>query len=78
MEILSQDPDIGESKSSLPIKGEGDKTEISFNHKFILDGLSEIKSSEISFELNGEEGPGVLKPVGRQDYVYLVMPVKGN
>lgn len=76
IEILSQSPEAGDYRSSLlgEIKGEG--LELSFNHRFLTDGLSKIKSSEVIFELNGEEGPGVLKPVEDQTYLYIVMPIK--
>lgn len=76
IEILAQDPDVGESKSSLPVKVEGEPLEISYNHKFLLDGLSSIKSSEVEFKLSGEDGPSLLKPVGDSNYIYIVMPIK--
>jgi DNA polymerase-3 subunit beta len=78
MEIFSQNPDIGENKSSISGKTKGEKQEISFNYKYLLDGLVNIKSSEIVFELNGEDGPGVLRPVGDNSYLYVVMPIKAN
>ena len=76
VEINSQNPELGEYNSTLPGKKEGEGTEVSFNYRFLIDGLSNIKSSEVVFELNGEEGPAVLKPLADPSYVYLVMPVK--
>jgi len=76
IEIFSQNPEIGEYQSSVPGKIKGEPVKISFNHRFLLDGLLNIKSSEILFELNGDSGPGVLKPVGDETYVYVVMPIK--
>ena len=58
------------------VKGKGD--EASFNCRFLLDGLSKIKSSEVVFELtkrNGDLGPGVLKPIGDQSFIYILMPL---
>ena len=78
IEILSQSIDIGDHKSSLLGKIEGDDLEISFNHKYLLDGLSNIKSSDVSLELSGDSGPGVLKPVGDDSYLYVVMPIKAS
>lgn len=78
VEVHAQDPDIGESQSSIPAKIEGDAIEMSFNHKFVIDGLLNIKSSEVIFELSKEEGPCVLKPVGEASYIYVVMPIKSN
>ena len=81
VEILSQNPELGENRSVLPgkISDSSDKTketETIFNYRFLVDGLSNIKSSKVVFELNGEEGPAVLRPEGDTNYLYVVMPIK--
>ena len=76
IEIFTQTPEIGENRSYLLGKAEGKPIEVSFNHKFISDGLSNIQSSEVIFGLNKESGPAVLKPVGDESYIYVVMPIK--
>ena len=78
VQVFAQDPDIGESQSSIPAKIEGEPIEVSFNHKFLIDGLSNIKSSEVIFDMSKEEGPCVLKPVGDASYIYVVMPIKST
>jgi len=78
LEIFAQSPDIGENKSQIESKIEGKDFEISFNYKFLIDGLNNIKSSEIIFELSESEGPCILKPVGDNSYLYVVMPIKSN
>lgn len=74
--ILSQSQEAGEYESSVPVKIKGEDAEIAFNHRFLLDGIANIRSSEIILELNGDSGPGVLKPVGDESYLYVVMPIK--
>ncbi len=76
LEISSQDADVGESESTMPAKIEGDSLKVSFNWKFLLDGLVNIKGSEISFEFQGTEGPAVIRPVGDASYLYVIMPIK--
>jgi len=76
LEINSQSPDFGRYQSFLPAKIKGKEIEISFNHRFLIDGLFQIKSPEIIFELTGEGGPAVLKPTQTEDYLYVVMPIK--
>jgi DNA polymerase III subunit beta len=78
IEIFSQDSDIGESRSNIQVKAEGEPIEASFNHKFLIDGLLNIRSSEVIFELSKEEGPCILKPVGDASYIYVVMPIKST
>ncbi|MFA5755250.1 MAG: DNA polymerase III subunit beta [Candidatus Paceibacterota bacterium] len=76
IEIKSQDSEIGESELNMPAITEGDFSKISFNYKFILDGLTNIKSSEISFEFQGNDGPAVIRPVGDASYLYVIMPIR--
>jgi len=76
LQIFAQNPDIGESQSSIIAKIEGEQVEVSFNHKFLIDGLINIKSSEVMFDVSKEDGPCVLRPVGDASYVYVVMPIK--
>ena len=78
IEIFSQNTDLGEHHSFLKCKIKGEPIEVSFNHKFLIHGLSIIKNSEIIFELNKEEGPAILKPVNDPSFLYVVMPIKAN
>ncbi len=81
IEILSQNPELGENKSFLGgnVVYGPDKTkeiEVIFNYRFLIDGLLNIKSANVLFELNGEEGPAVLRPADDPGYLYIVMPIK--
>jgi len=76
--ISSQSPDLGEYTSFFSAKTQGKEISVSFNHRFLLDGLLNIKSSQVAFELSGEDGPGVLRPIGDKSYFYIVMPIKAS
>lgn len=76
VEVFSQNPDLGQSRSQIKGKIKGEKIEASFNYRFLIGGISNIKSKEIIFELNGEEGPGVLRPAEGKDFLYVIMPIK--
>ncbi len=78
LKIFSQSPETGINESYLYAKIEGEQFEVAFNYRFLLEGLNNIKSSEVIFELSGEEGPGVLRPVGDQSYLYILMPIKAS
>ncbi len=78
IEIFAQNPDLGENVSIIPCKIKGEEVETVFNHRFLFDGLSNIKSSEVIFELNGDAGPALLRPVGDESYLYVVMPIKNH
>lgn len=81
IEILSQNPELGENKSFLPAKivysqEKPQEMSVNFNYRFLIDGLLNIKAPKVVFELNGEDGPAVLKPAEDVTYIYVVMPIK--
>ena len=82
MELFCQNPEIGERRSFFQGKIEGQKGEVSFNHKFLISGLLNIKTPEVIFALSekkgGEEGPGVFKPVGDESFIYIAMPIQAS
>jgi len=78
IKIYSESPEIGKNESYVSAKIKGEDMDVSFNYKFLISGLQNIKSSEVIFELNGDDGPGVLKPVGDENYIYVSMPIKLN
>jgi DNA polymerase-3 subunit beta len=81
LDLFSQNPDVGEHQSFLKGKVEGKPCEVSFNHRFLLDGLLSVmagkeKGGEIVLELTGSDKPGVIKPKGDENFLYLAMPIK--
>ncbi|XOB41243.1 MAG: DNA polymerase III subunit beta [Candidatus Nealsonbacteria bacterium] len=78
IEVLSQSPDLGEYKSFFIGDVKGDDLVVSFNHRFLIDGITEIRKDKLSFELTDEDGPAALKPLGDEDYLYIIMPIKST
>jgi DNA polymerase-3 subunit beta len=81
--FFSQNPDVGEYQSFLIGKVEGKPCEISFNYRFLLDGLLNLsslqqKKPEVVLELTGSEKPGILRLKEEESYLYLVMPIKSS
>ncbi|MFH0987423.1 MAG: DNA polymerase III subunit beta [Patescibacteria group bacterium] len=72
--ITSASAEVGEVNSKLEGEIEGKPIEIVFNWRYLLDGLSAIDSSEVSFGLNDTAMPAVLKPIGDKSYLYVLMP----
>ena len=73
---VSAAADVGDNKSDVEAKVEGDGTTIAFNARYLIDVLVNVDEEQFSVELNGPLSPGVLRPVGDSDYVHVVMPVK--
>jgi len=73
---VSAAADVGDNKSEVEAKVEGDGTTIAFNARYLLDVLTNVDADQFSIELNGPLSPGVFRPVTDGQYVHVVMPVK--
>ena len=76
--FFSQNVDLGEIKSKVKADIKGEAVEIRFNYKFLSEGVNQINSDEVSLELNGTDGPGLIKPVGDSSFLYVIMPIKSS
>ena len=74
--INSQNTEVGEYKSQIKGEIEGGKMEISFNYRFLLQGIQSINEKELNFLLSNEDGPAILKGEKGEDYFYILMPIK--
>jgi len=65
----------GSADAIVDASVEGDKQEISFNVRYLIDVLNVIREEQIVLQSNGPAAPGVIKPVGRDDFVHVIMPM---
>ena len=68
--------DVGDASEDLMVKAEGEDVEIAFNHAFLMDGLSSASTETLRLEVQSSLKPGVLKTVGDEGFLYLLMPVR--
>ena len=76
LEMSANSPQIGENKSSLEVKLEGDEGEIAFNSRFLQGFLGAVTKPEISLETNGPLNPGAFRGVGDDSFLHVIMPVR--
>lgn len=74
--ISAVNAQLGENVSRLKVAGEGEENEIVFNHRYLLDGLQNIASEKVVIEIINNTNPGVIRPQEKDDYLYLIMPIK--
>lgn len=74
--LTAQSGDIGKAYEELEIVKEGEDMEIAFNAKYLTEFLSVVGSEGVVMEHNGGVSPGVMKPVGKDDYLYVLMPMQ--
>jgi DNA polymerase-3 subunit beta len=55
---------------------EGKEQSVSFNFRFILDFLNNVKTKNILFEINSSNSPGVFRIEENKNYLHVIMPVR--
>jgi DNA polymerase-3 subunit beta len=74
LELVSNSPEIGEARETIPVKYEGKEISIAFNPGFLMAPLRHLDSDEIFFELSDELSPGVIKT--GVPFLYVLMPIR--
>jgi DNA polymerase-3 subunit beta len=67
--------ETGEDVSELDASVEGDAVEIAFNVKYLIDVLSVTGAPQISLGTTTASSPGVIRPVGDDDFTHVIMPM---
>ncbi len=78
LEVYSANQYLGENKYLIPVKSKGKSFNISFNWKYLLDGLKNFESKELVLGVNGDNRPSVLKNSADTSYFYILMPIKAS
>ncbi len=73
LEIKCSSPDVGESKTTIPVEYSGEELEIGLNPEFLLDFLKNVDSECITLKLKDKGTAGVFN-VGT-GCTYVVMPM---
>jgi DNA polymerase-3 subunit beta len=67
--------ELGDNVGQMDAHIEGDPVEIAFNAKYLIDVLAVVDSAQVVLETTTASNPGVLRPVGDDDYIHVIMPM---
>ena len=76
METITTNPDIGESRETIPVLYNGESLEIAFNPRYFVECVSHMKSDEVIVRLNDEATPCVLEGEKDQGFLSVIMPMR--
>lgn len=76
-EIESRADELGETTHQIDATLSGDDVSFLFNQRFLMDVLTNISADSVSLSGSGGGKPLVIKGVGDQSFMYLLMPMKG-
>lgn len=73
--VSSTSTQKGEHSSKIDAEVSGDENSILLNHRYVLDGLQQMEG-DIEFLMNSADAPCLIKEKGKDDYLYIVMPIR--
>jgi len=73
--VSARSEEIGEDVGDIDATVEGEEAKIAFNGKYLIDVLGVLRESRVILETTNSSSPGVIRPVGADNYVHVVMPM---
>lgn len=73
--VHTENSAVGESTDTVPAALEGESLAVRFNQRYLNDAFHTIHTDSFVFKWSGGSTPAVMRPVGDDSVVYLVMPM---
>jgi len=75
MTVSARSEEIGDDVGEVDAIVEGEEAKIAFNGKYLIDVLSVLREPQVALETTNPSSPGVIRPVGVDNYIHVVMPM---
>ncbi len=75
MNISARSEQVGDNVGEIDAQVEGEAAKIAFNGKYLMDVLGVIHEGQVTLETTTPSSPGVIRPVGSDTYVHIIMPM---
>jgi len=75
VEISATSEETGKNETVVEATVDGGSMLIAFNVKFLREALEAVKTPNVALETSGPNAPGVVRPVGDNDYIQVIMPM---
>ena len=76
LELIAITQDVGQAEEALDCVYEGEDLTVAFNPEYLRDGLEVSAGDEVTLETVDALKPAVLRSVGDDRFLYLLMPVR--
>ena len=75
VEISAQSEGTGKNETIVEATVDGGPQLIAFNVKYLREVLEVVKTPNVAIETSAQNAPGVIKPVGDDDFLHVIMPM---
>jgi DNA polymerase-3 subunit beta len=73
--ISARAEEVGDNVGEIDAIVDGEATKVAFNSKYLMDVLTILEEEQVALETTSPSSPGVFRPVGTENYLYVVMPM---
>jgi DNA polymerase-3 subunit beta len=73
--LTATSAEVGDNVGEIDAVIEGEEMEIAFNAKYLIDVLSVVDAAQVALETTTASSPGVIKPIGSEDFTHVIMPM---
>ena len=75
VEISATSEETGKNETIVEASVDGGGVLIAFNVKFLREALEVIRTPNVALETSAANAPGVVKPVGDENFLHVIMPM---
>lgn len=75
VEISAHSEETGSNETLVEATVDGTPLLIAFNVRYLREVLEVVKSPNVAIETSAQNAPGVVKPVGDDDFLHVIMPM---
>ena len=76
VQISAKTPELGEAYEPIPVESSTGRIRIGIDARLLIGTLGHIEAESVAIEFRSEVEPIVFKPVGAENHVCLVMPMR--
>ncbi len=73
--VTARAEEVGNNEGEIDAVVTGEEAKIAFNSRYLMEVLNVLNTDRVAIETSSPSAPGVLRPVGDDRYVHVVMPM---
>jgi DNA polymerase-3 subunit beta len=73
--LAAEAAEVGDHTGELDADVEGEALEIAFDARYLAEALGAIAAGRVALEMAGPTQPGVLRPIGDDSFIHVLMPM---
>ena len=75
LKVKSVNNEVGESLEEIEAKYTGEEYTVGYNYQYLQEIIKQIDSDIITFMVNANNSPTMVKEIEREDYYFIIMPM---